>query len=268
MQLNALACVMLGMSPRLVGLLAHIPLAVHGRPLLLPVLQSSDVCPHPARLLPYAGGVLCVTYAVAVGTGISYFQYADIDSGRNIFIVGFTMFMALLVPRWLSVAPARLVTGSRDAPCGWQNLSPMTWQLPVPAARGSWSYGSFCPFPAAGLRHLRSGPVTPGWVPLDLLFLSLLVMPVFLTGFLSFFLENTVSGKGMLWVLQCGLTSPCSLDLAVECRGLVLPWPWLQALWRREGCLLTGCSGNLGSVLVSPGERRAKPALCMGSPPG
>ncbi|OXB69224.1 hypothetical protein ASZ78_011344 [Callipepla squamata] len=117
-QLNALACVMLGMSPRLVGLFAHVPLAVHG-------------------------GVLCVTYAVAVGTGISYFQYADIDSGRNIFIVGFTMFMALLVPRWLSVAPARLVTG---------------------------------------------------WVPLDLLFLSLLMMPVFLTGFLSFFLENTVSG--------------------------------------------------------------------------
>uniref|UniRef100_A0A8C2TLZ7 Solute carrier family 23 member 3 n=1 Tax=Coturnix japonica TaxID=93934 RepID=A0A8C2TLZ7_COTJA len=125
-QLNALACVMLGMSPRLVGLLAYIPLAVHG-------------------------GVLCVTYAVAVGMGISYFQYADIDSGRNIFIVGFTMFMALLVPRWLSVAPAHLVTG---------------------------------------------------WVPLDLLFLSLLVMPVFLTGFLSFFLENTVSGtleeRGML----------------------------------------------------------------------
>lgn len=60
--------------------------------------------------------MLCVTYAVAVGTGISYFQYADIDSGRNIFIVGFTMFMALLVPRWLSVSPARLVTGSGDAP--------------------------------------------------------------------------------------------------------------------------------------------------------
>ncbi|KFO08529.1 Solute carrier family 23 member 3, partial [Balearica regulorum gibbericeps] len=96
-------------------------------------------------LIPLAvhGGVLCVTYAVAVGTGISYFQYADIDSGRNIFIVGFTMFMALLVPRWLSMAPAHLATG---------------------------------------------------WVPLDLLFLSLLMVPVFLTGFLSFFLENTVSG--------------------------------------------------------------------------
>ncbi|XP_076196892.1 solute carrier family 23 member 3 isoform X2 [Aptenodytes patagonicus] len=117
-QVSALACVVLGMSPRLAGLLTRIPLAVHG-------------------------GVLCVTYAVAVGTGISYFQYADIDSGRNIFIVGFAMFMALLVPRWLGAAPAHLATG---------------------------------------------------WVPLDLLFLSLLMVPVFLTGFLSFFLENTVSG--------------------------------------------------------------------------
>ncbi|XP_066855107.1 solute carrier family 23 member 3 isoform X1 [Anser cygnoides] len=117
-QVSALACVALGMSPRLAGLLTRIPLAVHG-------------------------GVLCVTYAVAVGTGISYFQHADIDSGRNIFIVGFTMFMALLVPRWLGAAPAHLATG---------------------------------------------------WVPLDLLFLSLLTVPVFLTGFLSFFLENTVSG--------------------------------------------------------------------------
>ncbi|XP_067155280.1 solute carrier family 23 member 3 isoform X7 [Apteryx mantelli] len=117
-QVSALVCVALGMSPRLAGLLTRIPLVVHG-------------------------GVLCVTYAVAVGTGISYFQYADIDSGRNIFIVGFTMFMALLVPRWLSTAPVHLATG---------------------------------------------------WVPLDLLLLSLLMVPVFLTGFLSFFLENTVSG--------------------------------------------------------------------------
>ncbi|NXX99506.1 S23A3 protein, partial [Centropus bengalensis] len=118
-QVSALACVVLGMSPRLAGLLTRIPLAVHG-------------------------GVLCVTYTMAVGTGISYFQYADIDSGRNIFIVGFAMFMALLVPRWFSAAPAHLGTGS--------------------------------------------------WVPLDLLFLSLLMVPVFLTGFLSFFLENTVTG--------------------------------------------------------------------------
>uniref|UniRef100_A0A8C3HH46 Solute carrier family 23 member 3 n=1 Tax=Chrysemys picta bellii TaxID=8478 RepID=A0A8C3HH46_CHRPI len=118
-QVSALACVFLGMSPRLAELLTTIPLAVHG-------------------------GVLCVTYTVAVGTGISYFQYANIDSGRNIFIVGFTMFMALLVPRWLSAAP---------------------------------------------------GYVATGWVCLDLFLLSVMTVPVFLTGLLSFFLENTVSGE-------------------------------------------------------------------------
>lgn len=52
-----------------------------------------------------------MTYAVAVGAGISYFQRADIDSGRNVFVVGFTMFMGLLVPRWLGAAPTALATG-------------------------------------------------------------------------------------------------------------------------------------------------------------
>ncbi|XP_054826612.1 solute carrier family 23 member 3 [Eublepharis macularius] len=115
---SALACILLGLSPRLTGLLATIPLAVHG-------------------------GMLCVTYSVAVGTGISYFQYTNIDSGRNIFIVGFTMFMGLLVPKWLFSSP---------------------------------------------------GSLTTGCVPVDLFLLSLLMVPAFITGVLSFFLENTVSG--------------------------------------------------------------------------
>ncbi|KYO34297.1 solute carrier family 23 member 3 isoform X1 [Alligator mississippiensis] len=85
-QLAALVCLLLGLSPRLAELLTHIPLPIHG-------------------------SVLCVTYAVAVGAGISYFQRADIDSGRNVFVVGFTMFMGLLVPRWLGAAPTALATG-------------------------------------------------------------------------------------------------------------------------------------------------------------
>ncbi|XP_066477318.1 solute carrier family 23 member 3 [Tiliqua scincoides] len=116
--ISALACVLLGLSPRLTGLLATIPLAVHG-------------------------GILGVTYSVAVGTGISYFQYTNIDSGRNIFIVGFTMFMGLLVPKWLFTTPGSLATG---------------------------------------------------FVPVDLFLISVLMVPSFITGLLSFFLENTVSG--------------------------------------------------------------------------
>ncbi|XP_053327679.1 solute carrier family 23 member 3 [Spea bombifrons] len=85
-QLCALLMVALGCSPKLAGLLMDIPFAVHG-------------------------AVLCLTYSMALGGGISYFQYADIDSGRNVFIVGFTTFIALLVPRWLQAAPGILLTG-------------------------------------------------------------------------------------------------------------------------------------------------------------
>nr|DBA19649.1 TPA: hypothetical protein GDO54_015452 [Pyxicephalus adspersus] len=85
-QLTALLFVVLGCSPRLSQMLMTIPFAVHG-------------------------STLCLTFSMAVGGGVSFFQYADIDSGRNIFIVGFTMFMALLVPRWLQAMPTKLDTG-------------------------------------------------------------------------------------------------------------------------------------------------------------
>ncbi|XP_069591407.1 solute carrier family 23 member 3 [Ranitomeya imitator] len=85
--LCALLFIFLGCSPRVSQVLLTIPSAVHG-------------------------ATLSLTFSMAVGGGISFFQYADIDSGRNIFIVGFTMFMALLVPRWLHGVPTTLDTGS------------------------------------------------------------------------------------------------------------------------------------------------------------
>ncbi|XP_054935385.1 solute carrier family 23 member 3 [Physeter macrocephalus] len=85
--LVGLLCVVLGLSPRLVQLLTTIP-------------------------LPVLGGVLGVTQAVVLSTGFSTFHLADIDSGRNVFIVGFSIFMALLLPRWFREAPVLLNTGS------------------------------------------------------------------------------------------------------------------------------------------------------------
>ncbi|ELK30532.1 Solute carrier family 23 member 3 [Myotis davidii] len=84
--LVGLLCVGLGLSPRLAHLLTTIP-------------------------LPVLGGVLGVTQAVVVSTGFSNFHLADIDSGRNVFIVGFSIFMALLLPKWLREAPVLLSTG-------------------------------------------------------------------------------------------------------------------------------------------------------------
>ncbi|XP_043854304.1 solute carrier family 23 member 3 [Dromiciops gliroides] len=85
-RLVSLLCIGLGLSPWLAQALITIPLPVHG-------------------------AVLGVSQAVILSTGFSYFYSADIDSGRNVFIVGFAIFMALLLPRWLQDAPI-LNTGS------------------------------------------------------------------------------------------------------------------------------------------------------------
>ncbi|XP_065786612.1 solute carrier family 23 member 3 isoform X1 [Muntiacus reevesi] len=84
--LVGLFCVALGLSPRLAQLLTTIP-------------------------LPVLGGVLGVTQAVVLSTGFSSFHLADIDSGRNVFIVGFSIFTALLLPRWFREAQVLLSTG-------------------------------------------------------------------------------------------------------------------------------------------------------------
>ncbi|XP_005395647.1 PREDICTED: solute carrier family 23 member 3 isoform X2 [Chinchilla lanigera] len=84
--LAGLLCMGLGFSPRLVQFLTTIP-------------------------LPVLGGVLGVTQAVVLSAGFSSFHLADIDSGRNVFIMGFSVFMALLLPRWLREAPVPLSTG-------------------------------------------------------------------------------------------------------------------------------------------------------------
>ncbi|XP_023578881.1 solute carrier family 23 member 3 isoform X3 [Octodon degus] len=84
--LAGLLCIGLGFSPRLVQLFTTIPPSV-------------------------LGGVLGVTQAVVLSAGFSSFHLTDIDSGRNVFIMGFSIFMALLLPRWLREAPVPLNTG-------------------------------------------------------------------------------------------------------------------------------------------------------------
>ncbi|XP_073927861.1 solute carrier family 23 member 3 isoform X2 [Castor canadensis] len=84
--LVGLFCMGIGLSPKLAQLLTSIPLTV-------------------------VGGVLGVTQAVVLSAGFSSFHLADIDSGRNVFIVGFSIFMALLLPRWLRENPVSIDTG-------------------------------------------------------------------------------------------------------------------------------------------------------------
>uniref|UniRef100_A0A673K664 Solute carrier family 23 member 3 n=1 Tax=Sinocyclocheilus rhinocerous TaxID=307959 RepID=A0A673K664_9TELE len=85
-QLAGVLLLILGVSPQLAQMLCSVPLAIHG-------------------------AVLGVTYTLAVATGITYFQHADVDSGRNIFNIGFTVFMSLALPRWFRLHSSFIQTG-------------------------------------------------------------------------------------------------------------------------------------------------------------
>lgn len=62
-------------------------------------------------ILSFQGAVLSVTYTVAAATGITYLQYTDVDSGRNIFNTGFTVFMSLVLSRWFRLQSGFIYTG-------------------------------------------------------------------------------------------------------------------------------------------------------------
>ncbi|XP_060784828.1 solute carrier family 23 member 3 [Neoarius graeffei] len=85
-QLAAVMLLVLGLFLQLTQLLTSVPLAIHG-------------------------AVLSVTYTVAAATGITYLQYTDVDSGRNIFNTGFTVFMSLVLPHWFRMQSGFIDTG-------------------------------------------------------------------------------------------------------------------------------------------------------------
>ncbi|KAM5326464.1 solute carrier family 23 member 3 isoform 3-T3 [Glossophaga mutica] len=122
--LVGLFCMGLGLSPKLTRLLATIP-------------------------LPVLGGVLAVTQAVVLGTGFSNFHLADIDSGRNVFIVGFCIFMALLLPRLEPFGCATSLTAHRaHLPGGILELPPRehhSWHTARARPRSRAAIVFYCP---------------------------------------------------------------------------------------------------------------------------
>uniref|UniRef100_A0A6I8NFH0 Solute carrier family 23 member 3 n=1 Tax=Ornithorhynchus anatinus TaxID=9258 RepID=A0A6I8NFH0_ORNAN len=79
-QLAGLLCVALGLSPRLAQALVTLPPPLHG-------------------------AVLSVSQAPVLSGGLARFRAADLHSGRNVFLVGLAVFMALLLPRALTRRP-------------------------------------------------------------------------------------------------------------------------------------------------------------------
>jgi len=51
---------------------------------------------------PIVAAILCITFGMVVGTGISHLQFVNMNLIRNIFVVGFSLFMGLSVPQYFS----------------------------------------------------------------------------------------------------------------------------------------------------------------------
>ncbi|XP_027595029.1 solute carrier family 23 member 1-like [Pipra filicauda] len=60
---------------------------------------------------PVIGGMFLVMFGVITAVGISNLQYTDMNSSRNIFIFGFSVFSGLTIPNWASKNSALLETG-------------------------------------------------------------------------------------------------------------------------------------------------------------
>jgi nucleobase transporter 1/2 len=60
---------------------------------------------------PIVGGMYCVMFGMIAAVGLSNLQFVDLNSARNLFILGFALFMGLSVPRWFTANPVAFDPG-------------------------------------------------------------------------------------------------------------------------------------------------------------
>ncbi|XP_072217984.1 solute carrier family 23 member 1-like [Leuresthes tenuis] len=63
---------------------------------------------------PVVGGMFLIMFGVISAAGISNLQFTDMNSSRNIFVFGFSVFSALVIPNWIMKNPDHLKTGIKE----------------------------------------------------------------------------------------------------------------------------------------------------------
>ncbi|XP_042871306.1 solute carrier family 23 member 1-like isoform X2 [Penaeus japonicus] len=64
---------------------------------------------------PVVGGVFCVMFAMISAVGLSSLQFVDLNSSRNLFVLGFSLFIGLALPKWIESNPGVIKTGDAIA---------------------------------------------------------------------------------------------------------------------------------------------------------
>lgn len=60
---------------------------------------------------PVIGGMFLVMFGIISAVGISNLQYVDMNSSRNLFVFGFSIYCGLAIPNWVNKNPEKLQTG-------------------------------------------------------------------------------------------------------------------------------------------------------------
>ncbi|KAK1875945.1 Solute carrier family 23 member 1 [Dissostichus eleginoides] len=63
---------------------------------------------------PILGGLFCTLFGMITAVGLSNLQLVDLNSSRNLFVLGFSMFFGLTLPAYLHTHPSSIHTGSRQ----------------------------------------------------------------------------------------------------------------------------------------------------------
>lgn len=61
---------------------------------------------------PVVGGIFCVMFGMITAFGLSALQYVELNSSRNLYIIGFSMFFSLVLSQWMAANPNVIQTGS------------------------------------------------------------------------------------------------------------------------------------------------------------
>ncbi|XP_033639542.1 solute carrier family 23 member 1-like isoform X1 [Asterias rubens] len=60
---------------------------------------------------PIVGGMFCVMFAMVTAVGISNLQFVNLNSSRNLFVIGFSLIMGFIIPFWVRDNESFINTG-------------------------------------------------------------------------------------------------------------------------------------------------------------
>ncbi|GIX85058.1 hypothetical protein CEXT_789251 [Caerostris extrusa] len=60
---------------------------------------------------PILGGIFCIMFSMVTAIGLSTLHFIDLNSSRNLFILGISLFMGLCLPNWVQGNPEVIQTG-------------------------------------------------------------------------------------------------------------------------------------------------------------